>query len=557
MAPEVELAERQVGGQRRRLDARDGPDLRDEPSHEGTARGLVVPAEPQIDGDDHATLDVEPGIDGQGVAQAAQEQAGARQEHERQRHLGHDERALRPEDAAHLAQQRGGFLEGGVLALAERLKGRRQAEHEGARQGRERTEPRRPPVDPRVDLDRHLDDRRLQHRPQRVDRPGRGEQAARARDDRDEHALGQQLPQEPSARRAERVTQRDLPPAIDGRGEIQVGDVQAGHEQHETHHHEDDRHGPLLRIGRVEQADAHAVGLDQPEPPVPVRVGALTGELDGHRVGGALGRGEVLAILEAAGQNQPRVVPVLERDRKGQRLAERRHGHPDVRRDDHVRRREAIGRDADHGERVAVDEHRAAEHLRIRAEPPGPQTVADDRHGVSLGQPILLAPERPAERRSHAHHVEVVGAGKLAEDHLGRAVHAHAHRKVEVGRDPVERRVAFGQRHVVRVRRVAQIGAALVRGEDADQGIGIGDGERAVEERVGDPEHGHVGPDAERQRDDGHHGGGAAPQQKRPRETDVADEAVHEVPPGLDRSDGAGPARPNAPASMQVPFRRA
>ena len=83
-------------------------------------------------------------------------------------------------------------------------------------------------------------------------------------------------------------------------------------------------------------------------------------------------------------------------------------------------RKAGVG-DADDRERVAVERHDAAEDPGIAAEVPLPELVAEHDDGIRIRRAIFFRPERAAERRANAEHVEVVAGDDLA---------PHAHRVV-------------------------------------------------------------------------------------------------------------------------------
>ena len=92
---------------------------------------------------------------------------------------------------------------------------------------------------------RRLNQQRLLLRDQR-DQPARQRHrqrdAERAADERQQHALGQQLPDQLAAGRAQRQPHRDFPLAHEPAGNQQVRDIGAGDQQDEADHpHQDDQ----------------------------------------------------------------------------------------------------------------------------------------------------------------------------------------------------------------------------------------------------------------------------------------------------------------------------
>ena len=81
-----------------------------------------------------------------------------------------------------------------------------------------------------------------------------------AAEDREQHALGEQLREQPAAAHAEREAQRDLAPALERAREQQIRDVRAGDEQHDDRHAADPRRD-LRDARRVRPA----LGEDRPD----------------------------------------------------------------------------------------------------------------------------------------------------------------------------------------------------------------------------------------------------------------------------------------------------
>ena len=69
-------------------------------------------------------------------------------------------------------------------------------------------------------------------REQGIESPARDEQAGRAAAEREEHAFGQQLPNESKTARPERGANRKLAMPRGRAGEEEIGDVRAGDEEH-------------------------------------------------------------------------------------------------------------------------------------------------------------------------------------------------------------------------------------------------------------------------------------------------------------------------------------
>ncbi len=164
--------------------------------------------------------------------EAADRQAGGKQQQRGERDLRNHERH------AHAAPDAGrrtsAILQGDVHILPGEVPGREQTEHD-AGDDRERQrehqhagfEPHVAQTDERDAVRRELAERR--HRPPRDEQPGSS--AGEAEHDR----LGEHLPGDPGAAGADGAAHRDLPPPVRGLRQQQVGDVHARDQQHERH----------------------------------------------------------------------------------------------------------------------------------------------------------------------------------------------------------------------------------------------------------------------------------------------------------------------------------
>jgi hypothetical protein len=133
---------------------------------------------------------------------------------------------------------------------------------------------------------------------------------------------------------------------------------------------------------------------------------------------------------------------------------------------------EALGHDADDREGTSAQAHLAAEHVRVRLEPPAPERVADYR---DAGVAALFAPcERAPERGPHAKHGEVVRRDLEPAKRLG----AILERQLQIGSreagDAVERAVVVA----IRQERV------LPDGECRNLGQGLVDPDQAIRRRI-------------------------------------------------------------------------
>jgi hypothetical protein len=117
-----------------------------------------------------------------------------------------------------------------------------EAEKEAGHDRQRESETHGPEVDVGAEVDRQPRGRNPGG--QQVRAPGGHDEASHAAQQRQQHALHQELPQQISASRADGEADGDLTPARDAASEQQPGEVRAGEEQHQggdRAQHEEDR----------------------------------------------------------------------------------------------------------------------------------------------------------------------------------------------------------------------------------------------------------------------------------------------------------------------------
>ena len=342
--------------------------------------------------------------------------------------------------------------------------------------------------------------------PQRATRRPR-----RAAESGEEEALGQQLPDQPPPRRAERQAHGDLRPPRHRARKQQVGDVRADDQQDER----DDaaEHQDRAELAGVDAVHAAASGVHQElrngrgvlrrkprlllrrplrEERVVVRArGVLkdAGEIAVHLRGGD-------AWLQPAHHLDPPEIrgveerPLQARTRQ-RHLRLERHRHRDVRRlvDGLLHACELRREHADDGDRGVVDVHERAEDIRTAAKPRSPILVADDRRRRGR-RAVVIRHDRAAQPGRHSERaVEVSGRQErrrdfrlAVDDHVDiadrRAGKEVRHRLVGLDELPV---------HRVRERGVDSAAEGVGRREAVDECVGshlVGPGRRESNERV-------------------------------------------------------------------------
>jgi hypothetical protein len=483
--------------------------------------GLAVARLRQRHVRDHQPFGAEPRVGVKHAVEAAQHQPGSHQQHERHRDLGDHEpvahAVLAGADAA-----AAGLLERLVQLRGERAPGRDDPERQPGHDGERRGHPEHDDVDPHLLDARHA---RRQRRQERLQPEVAEQHAGDGAQQRQQHALGQQLAQHARAAGPEREPHGDLALPVGGAREQQVRDVRARDQQHEGDRaqQQHQRGAHVADHGLVQRLDRHAL--------LGVRVRVLLGEPRGDRLDVGARLLHVDAGLQAAHHVDAGVVAavVLAADLVLQSQQRREDlGVPPA----GVHR---LRHHPDHRERVAAQDQRLANHLRIPSEAPLPEAFAQERDAGRAGL-LLLGPERAAEdrllaeRREHAggdlpavHALglgrRAAGPGARAQDEV-RAVEAH---------DRVEHLVLVA--HVLQVRdREAHLGHLLRPLGEEDQALRLRVRERPQQDRVDYAEDGGVRTDPQRQRRHrDEREAGRLPQRAR-READVAPELFHGSP---------------------------
>ena len=230
----------------------------------------------------HAVRSI-PGLDTLQAVEAGQQQAGADQQHHRDRHLRHDQRALDSLAAAGVAGLAAALLQrvDEIDPAAERRQ--RAEQHSGQDRNAEREDQH-----DRIQRDlararRKPADERGQH----VDGQPRDADADGAADHGEQRALGQQLPHQAAAAGAERGAHRQLAIAAQHPRQREVGDIRARDQQHQSGDAEQDQQ-QLPRPGGEGFAHGNGRGAEAGRlRPVDRLEGAVLREVVADRADGA------------------------------------------------------------------------------------------------------------------------------------------------------------------------------------------------------------------------------------------------------------------------------
>ena len=286
-------------------------------------------------------------------------------------------------------------------------------------------------------------------------------------------------------------------------GEEEIGDVNAGDEKHEGDRAEKDEEFGALR--------ADEVFLYGDEANVPgggggIGVGIFAGEFGDEGVDLLLRLRDGKAGLETADRSGKKARSAI--GRRGEWRAGESGGHPDVGVgiESAAGVAEVGGHDADDGVEVGVEAHFAAEDLWVGAVVGVPESVGDYDSVEEAGGSVAGRVDA-ANLGLCAEESEVVGTGDETFGAHGAvtaadgAVGRRDGRSVLKGAGMVLEVPEFGRGHAD----VFVIGAAKVV-EDADELLGLWEGQRAEEDGVDDGESGDVGADAECESEGGDEG---------------------------------------------------
>ena len=327
-------------------------------------------------------LGIEARIERRQLLHAVDHQPGADQEHDRERHFGDDERAAHPLRSPAVAAARRVLQRLGEPRHAA-VQRRREAEQEAASDRHEHGEGGHPQVDVRIDEARKVD-RTGRH--QRTDRCLCEHEAGDSAERRQHAAFGDQLTQQPRPPRAERGPHRDLALARFRSRNQQIRHIRAGNQQHETDRRHQHRQRETERSKHldVEWADLDSAFL------IRLRIRLL--EATRNRVQLGLRLGDCDAGLQP-GQHLKSAIAALSQPLGGVAHDER---NPDI--GAVAEATETRRHDADDGERLRIEQNRAADDPRVAAELTLPEPVGEHGDRDLLWHHVLAGEKRASMR---------------------------------------------------------------------------------------------------------------------------------------------------------------
>ncbi len=465
----------------------------------------------RIDFDEQSAIEVETrcGVargDGAPHEQGADDQQGQRQPQLRRQH-----EVPRAEDACRPAQGRPvlapqGIHDGRPAHPPGGPEGEGQRGHGRPRQ----RDGQHAPVRRRIELEGHR-----RHRRQRLQQSGccplREQRAEGGAAEGEQEPLHQQLPDDGSAAGAEGQPDGHFRLAVRTPREQQVREVEAGDDQHDARHgHQHDRHGPQPVVRTRDRANARPRQRGDDDGLV-----AVLGRIGGGEPRGDAGQFPIRrlarrAVTQPGDEHQFVGVAAARRDARAAAhvvvLEDRRgtQGQPDLGRDDGARPGEPLRGHAHHGERLVVDEQRAADETGITAHlsPVEIRHHADRRRAPRR---LFVVEERPAHGRRHAHRLEEVRGHHRDKRAADQVPFGEAHHRDLAGRHGRQRCRRRADVRVVGVReRPVPIRLPGVPAVEPDQlAAGRRPGQRPHQQRVDDRVDRGVGADAEPQHHDG------------------------------------------------------
>ena len=417
-----------------------------------------------------------------------QQQPGANEQHDGQRHLRNHKRAAEPVMTAVRGAATGSLAERGLRIDTTGLPRRHQAERDG-RQGRHADgEDEACPIDADR-LGGAGGQRAAGQRNQALRGPPGHREPRRTAECRENQALDDELPDQAESRRAERSAERQLRAPPEAPRHQQSREVHAGnHEHHRDHRHQESKCGPSFHDQViVQRGNEHAVALVER-----ILARELRGD-DCHLGARRIDRDARLqssVALERTRPDRPRVGGI---DRERYVRVRLHESKPQPRR-----------RDPDHREVAVAELEPSSQDARVAAESPLPERVAQHGDGRTVWPGFRLG-ERAADGWRHAEGLEQAGGrlrdgdllGALAPEQVG-GNHLDQCQRLERlrARAPLEEVQRMHRDGRLRIRRLFP---------ERDEATGIRIRQRTQQHRVDEAEDRGVCADAERQREHGDH----------------------------------------------------
>ena len=272
------------------------------------------------------------------------------------------------------------------------------------------------------------------------------------------------------ARRAQRETDRHLPPPRNGARQLQARDVDGRHDQEQEHTAEkcQQQAARIADDGGLQDLDLNAALL------VERRVLLLESRSNSSEIASRRFEGDT--VFETPERTQPTRAAI---GREAWRVVQRQHGgrHPHVGVERHAG--ESGRHHANHRHRAIVQRDGALQHVRICCERAAPERVADHHHGVFVRHRVFLGGERAPKGRLCSKQREVSGRHELGLDAEGAFAGLHVQRVLVVDGDVLERRVHGPPVEDLGDRTAARRALRSSHAGQEHQTAGVGEGQRS------------------------------------------------------------------------------
>ncbi len=376
---------------------------------------------------------------------------------------------------------------------------------------------------------------------QEVCAPGGNGKSGDRPQDREQHALDQELLDDAPARGPEREADRHLTLSRACAREEEIRDVRAGDQQHAR----DDGRQHQERRGQLPPEIGPAVASlrDRDRAFQEVVPGGRRGLRERRlsnlhlQLRGVEGLESGSGLFRRDARTQPRkdVEParaaIRNAFRQRRQAARHHHRHEDLRRLALVDAVEALLRDAHDRHRQIADDERLADDGRIARKAALPVGMAQHRQRVAVGSLVLVGAEGASQMWTHAEHREVRARDQLALDPFGRAAEGHVERVAPPAEHADKDLVVIAEVGVPRIGQLVAVppAVAILRalcGDDHEL-LGLPDRQQAKQHLVDEREHRCVRANAQRDRKDGDCGDDRGLAQAAPRVAKVGQHVRH------------------------------
>ena len=445
------------------------------------------------------------------VPHAAKKQTRSDERHQRQRYFRNHQQA--PQTVVGPAQRpaTAADFQNLVDIRSGRLDGRDDAEDQTRDKGDDDSEAEHPSIERKID--RTIEKKRRPEGPQHIAPPVSHQKTSQTAQQRKQRAFRQKLAYQAEASRAHGCANAQLLFPFGGLRQQQVGQIDAGDQQHQTDHAH--QHAACKRkLPPLIDSQRRFVQGKEFDGAALIVAGILLLKADGDRFHGCLRLLDAHSGFQPADDREPAEAPVIfpVLELPGKHIVAHADGNPQhvgtAERDDSF---EAWRRDAHNGVGRPIQVDGLADLFVVGTESPRPQAVTQDHFRVAAEFLVSVGDKRTAAIGLYAEHVEEISADQRGIQLLRLGLAAPIQGDGEGDdRQAGENRVLVAVVLVVGKRSAGELEVGIriygsgVAGEHLRQARRLLDGQRVQEDGVDDGEDGGVCPDAQRQRQHGH-----------------------------------------------------